>query len=443
MRHPQAHPRPSRVLWSAVLLMVHGLCAAADPSGSAPVPLPGPEAIVEDAEAGDVFALERARTSVTDPALAAIARARIAAARLRAAEATSIARAVASDAATSPDQQSRAWAVLADASFTAGDYADAATAVEGWSAALQQRKAPRKDIDDAQRMGALAFALSSAPPQRMESLAPRTAPVRTDKVGLSRADANVNGHSQEAVLDTGAGLSVVSQSTATRLGLRMLEREATIGSAARDAVPTRIGVAEKFEFAGLALRNVAFLVLDDKQLELPVPGGYRIDAIIGFPVLREFKRIRFDRSGSMTPEPDATPQSPTENLRIVGNSLYVDARFRGIPVAMHLDSGGSRSSLSSRFSHRHPHLVEGLATTDERLAGAGGATTRRSAVMREATLEVAGRTATLPELSIVVEDGGDVEAENFGLLGGDVLNQFDWWALDFEAMTFELGPALR
>lgn len=443
MRYPQAHTRPARALWAAVLLMVHGLCAAAGPVGSSPAAVAAPGAVIEDAEAGDVFALERARTSITDPALAAIARARIAAARLRAEEATSVARAVAKDAAASPDQQSRAWAVLADATFTAGDYANAAEAVEGWRTALQQRKAPQKDIDDAQRMGALAFALSSAPRQRVELLAPRTVAVRTDKVGLSRADATVNGHSQEAVLDTGAGLSVVSQSTATRLGLRMLEREATIGSAARDAVPTRIGVAEKFEFAGLELRNVAFLVLDDQQLELPVPGGYRIDAIIGFPVLREFKRIRFDRSGSMTPEPGATARSTTENLRIVGNSLYVDARFRGIPVAMHLDSGGPRSSLSSRFSERHPYVVEGLATTDERLAGAGGATTRRSAVMRDATLEVAGKTATLPELSIVVEDGGEVEAENFGLLGGDVLNQFAWWALDFEAMTFELGPALH
>lgn len=442
MRYLEVHPLRSRALWAAALLMAHGLCAAADATLPAPMPPTAAEAAIEDAEAGDVFALERTRSSITHPALSAVARARIAAARLRAAEATTVARAVASDDAASPEQQSSAWAVLADASFTAGDYADAATAVEGWQAALQRHDAPRKDIDDAGRMGALAFALSSAPRQQVEALVPRTVPVRTDKVGLSRADATVNGHSQEAVLDTGAGLSVVSRSTAARLGLRMLEREATIGSAARDAVPTRIGVAERFEFAGLELRDVAFLVLEDSQLELPVPGGYRIDAIIGFPVLREFKRIRFDRSGSMTPEPGAKPSLAAENLRIVGNSLYVDARFRGIPVAMHLDSGGPRSSLSSRFSQRHAHVVEGLETTDERLAGAGGATTRRSAVMRDTALQVAGKRAALPELSIVVEDG-DVEAENFGLLGGDVLNQFAWWVLDFEAMTFELGPAVH
>lgn len=441
MRYPDAHPLRSRSFWAAVLLTAHGLCAAGTTTGSATAP-PAAEAAIADAEAGDVFALERTLASISDPALAAIARARIAAARLRPAEATAVARAVASDDAATPGQRSSAWAVLADASFTAGDYADAAAAAEDWQAALQRRGAPQKDIDDAGRMGALALALSSAPRQRVESLVPRTVPVRTDKVGLSRADVTVNGHVQEAVLDTGAGLSVVSRSTATRLGLRMLEREATIGSAARDAVPTRIGVADRFEFAGLELRNVAFLVLDDTQLELPVPGGYRIDAIVGFPVLRELRRIRFDRTGLMTPEPGAKPSLAQENLRVVGNSLYVDARFRGIPVSLHLDSGGPRSSLSSRFSHRHPHLVNGLKTTDERLAGAGGSTTRRSAMMRDAALEVAGKTAALPELSVVVEDG-EVEAENFGLLGGDVLNQFAWWSLDFEAMTFELGPALH
>ncbi|BDU16429.1 pepsin/retropepsin-like aspartic protease family protein [Lysobacter auxotrophicus] len=400
---------------------------------------PAFEQALDDADGGDVFALERHGTTSADARLSAIANARIAAARLRAKDAIALARPVADDEDAPPAHRARAFAVLADAAFTAGDYADAATAADGWLDALNRTRAPQSERDDAQRLGALARALSTAPKQRMHSLVPAPAATRRDKVGLSRADATVNGHVQEAVLDTGAGLSVVSQRTATRLGLRMLDAAATIDSASRDAVPTRIGIAERFAFAGLELRDVAFLVLDDRQLELPVPGGYTIDAIIGFPVLREFRRLRFERSGALVPQAPVHAEATTENLRIVASALYVDAKLRDVPVALHLDTGGPRSSLSSRFAARHPHFADGLPQQDERMAGAGGATTRRVARIADAALDLAGRRAMLPELTIVTKDGEDVQAQNFGLLGGDVLDQFDSWTLDFDAMTFELG----
>ena len=442
MRIGNRHPALRASLIAASLLVAHGGASASDPTPPAALTVPSKQAAIEqaleDADAGDVFALERLEIAGVEPELAAIAKARIAAARLSSHEAIALARPVAQDAKASAAHRSRAWAVLADAAFTAGDYAEAARAAQRWQDVLRERGAPQEDIDDAQRLAALAGAMSAAPRQAVETLAPRTVTTRRDKVGLSRADATVNGRVQDAVLDTGAGLSVVSQSTATKLGLRMLDGAATIGAAAREAVPTRIGIAERFAFAGLELRDVAFLVLDDAQLQLPVPGGYSIDAIIGFPVLREFRRLRFERGGALVPEPGARAAT-TENLRVVSNALYVDAKVRDVPLALHLDSGGPRSFLTTRFAQRHPHFVDGLPRKDERMAGAGGSTTRVSALMPKAHIDVAGARATLAELPVVVEDGADVQAQNFGLMGGDVLDQFEHWTLDFEAMTFEVG----
>jgi len=435
--HPSSLPRLAP--WAFSLLLAHGVVAAGPVTAPPAVSIPAAfEQALDDADAGDVFALERLGTASPDARMTTIAKARIAAARLQAREAIALADPIARDAAAPPAHRALAFAVLADAAFTAGDYAAAASAADGWQQALKQNHAPQKEREDAQRLGALAHALSTAPRQTTQSLEPGIAATRRDKVGLSRADATVNGHVQEAVLDTGAGLSVVSQSTATRLGLRILDAAATIDSASRDAVPTRIGIADTFAFAGLQLRNVAFLVLDDQQLELPVPGGYAIDAIIGFPVLREFRRLRFERGGSMVPEPAQAPTAK-ENLRIVASALYVEAQLRDVPVALHLDTGGPHSFLSSRFTQRHPHFVDGLAQQDERMAGAGGSTTRRVARLSRAVLTLAGRHATLPELTIVTKDGEEVQAQNFGLMGGDVLDQFESWTVDFDAMTFGLG----
>lgn len=397
-----------------------------------------PGVLMKDAIAGDVFALERHAGHV-DAAWQVVASARSAAARLRTDEAIAEARAVIGRGQTPSAIRTQAWSVLADAAFADGRYADAHEATRRWVEALQLEDAPRQAIEDASRMAALAGALSSARAQEVASYVPMAVRSAKDKVGLRRAPVNVNGHVQDAVLDTGAGLSVVSRSTAERLGLRLLAGSATIDSSTRDAVPTRIGVADTVEFAGLSLRNAAFLVMEDSQLEFPVPGGYSIEAIIGFPVLRELGRIRFERDGRVVSEPEAPVAPAPGNLRVVGSAPYVEVTVEGVPTALHLDTGAPASSLSTRFARRHVRLVDGLALHEEKLAGAGGARTRRSARMPSAILSIAGRRATLADLSVVVEDGLDADASNFGVLGGDVLDQFGHWTIDFRSMAFELG----
>ncbi len=434
-------PRPFRgsllgMATIALWLVVAG--APASPPLAAPNDPPHPELLLQDAAAGDVFAMERHAGSV-DGTWRDVARARSAAARLRTDEAIGLATAIIDSGQADPAALAQAWSVLADAAFADRRYADAHVATTRWIEVLQRQDAPRSTLEGAARMAALAGALSSAPPQAVTSYVPTAVRSAKDKVGLRRAAVTVNGRVQDAVLDTGAGLSVVSRTIAERLGLRLLAGSATIDSSTRDGVPTRIGVADSVEFAGLSLRDVAFLVMDDGQLEFPVPGGYSIGAIIGFPVLRELGRIRFERDGRVVPEPQV-PVAPTpDNLRVVGSALYVDVLVEDVATALHLDTGAPASFLTTRFAGRHARLVDGLAHHEEKLAGAGGARTRRSARMPSAILSIAGRRATLADLSVVVDDGPDAEAPNFGVLGDDVLDQFDHWTIDFRSMAFELG----
>ena len=440
----RSRPVTGVVLVVAILCLATGCATRQAPRDSADL-APDPSSVeraIEDASKGDVFALDQMIPRIADPGLAAIARARASASRLHESEVAPILAELLQDPTTSATQQALAWSVMADASFAQGDYTGAAAAAASLSGALEDSGAAQKRIDDARQMESVARVLGASPRQVVAAYAPSPASFGRDKVGLPRARVTINGAEQEAVLDTGANLSVVSRSAAGRLGLRILEGQPTVGSSSREAVATRIGIADELELAGLRLKNVAFLVLDDAHLSFPVPGGYRIDAIVGFPVFREFKRVRFDRSGMFVPEPGlAHPRiGPAGNLRVVGSNLYVEAGINGIPVALHLDSGGTASSLSALFSERHADVVDGLPRQDERLAGAGGATTRVAATLAGARLTLADRSVVVPELSVVISDGADVESDNFGVLGGDVLDRFASWSLDFVNMSFEFGP---
>lgn len=423
-------PAGTRRLAASLVLALALPAGAADPT--API-----HPAFEAASEGD-FSMLRAALPGLPRDWADLARARLAAGQLDEARAIGLAENFLGRRDADSCERAPAHAVIADAAFASARYARAATAAQAHQGLLELCGGSDADLAGVATMVMLAERLSAAPPQRVVRFSPASAPYARDKVGLPRAQVDINGHSQDSVLDTGANLSVVSASTAKRLGLRHLGR-AAVGSSSRASVAVDVAIADRLAFAGLVLENVVFLVLDDAQLEMPVPGGYRIDAIIGFPVFRALKRVRFDHDGILHAEPGAGDAQAPGNLVLAGSDLFVDVRVGGHPAALHLDTGGNASSLSSAFARAHPDVLRGLEQTTERLGGAGGTTERTAAKWRQAPVQVGDRTATLPKLSIVVRDSTDVDGRGLGVLGGDVLGAFEYWTLDLERMQLELG----
>ncbi|QNK01021.1 retropepsin-like aspartic protease family protein [Dyella telluris] len=412
----------------------------ADTTASPPLSRQQAEDALLHAADGEVFALAAALPRMADQGLSLLAQARLAATQLDAAQAHRLVVSYLASGPHSPADRAVAWPIVADASFADGNYPQAADAARHWERALIEQNASADDRASALQMAVIAEQLAAAPRQHVDAYAPKVVTVTRDKVGLPRANAVINGKLQEAVLDTGANLSTVSLSTARRLGLRMLDGSASVGSASRQAVTSRIGIADHFAFAGLSLSHVAFLVLDDEQLKMPVPGGYQIDAILGFPVLRQLQRLEFTADGSLRPSRSDASASADGNLRMAGSDLYVNVMLDDMPVAMQLDSGGARSALSSRFASEHPSLVRGLKTKKEHVAGAGGSHINDSATWADVRVRIGDQQTVLPAISVTLSNAGSGKDTN--LLGGDILQAFDHWTIDFQRMQFEVGKPL-
>ncbi|MGH8085269.1 MAG: aspartyl protease family protein [Lysobacter sp.] len=399
------------------------------------------DALLSAAKAGDLASLEAGLKAIADPALVALAQARLAASRLDTATADRQLERYWADDRRDRAHDGEAWSIAADIAFADGDYAGAAAATRRW-AALLAKADPREEAAGVAQFHGIASLLAAAPRQAIVKRDPRRIATRRDKAGLLRASVTINDGGQDAVLDTGANLSVVSASTADRLGLRILDGAGSVGSGSREQVATRLGIADRFEIAGVTLSNVVFLVLDDAQLEMPLPGGYRIDAIIGFPVLRAIGRMRFGADGSFTPQAASSATGPAlDNLHVVGNDLFVELSVGGMPVALHLDTGAPASLLSTRFVQRHPEVPEGLERRKQRNAGAGGTTTQDTAIWKDVRVDIGNHAVTLPELAIAVSDSMDVETRTFGILGLDVIGAFDAYTVDLDAMSFEVERA--
>lgn len=418
------------------------LLAAPSPAAIAPAQTASAidaAALIDGAATGDTSALEAALASTRDPAQAALLRARIAASRLDEAEADRALDAWFASGDADLRRRAIALGLRADVAANAGDYARARTATEQWLALPVAARRGHEGESMEQGLG-VAKILEAAPRQRRIGGTPGAIPTTRDKGGLVLGNVTVNGIGQAAVFDTGANLSVASASTAKKLGLRMLDGNASVATSSSAGIPTRLAIADRLTIAGVELANVIFLVLDDSQLTFPVPGGYSIDAIIGFPVFRALGRVRFDRDGGFAAGEAAGPVAARDNLRAAGADLYVRARLDGVGAALHLDTGATHSVLLQRFAKANAARLTGLATGQRRLAGAGGAVVTQPTLHWTAVpFDAGGRRLTLPTIDVVTDLAGMNDADRQGVLGQDVLGRFASYTIDFDTMGFALG----
>lgn len=393
------------------------------------------------ADRGDFKPLEAIAGSRYRTAQILLAQARLAAARL---DYQSLAHALQRlGQLTQVELRERAWAsgVDAEAAFAQGDYAHAASAAARWRSELAALAVP-DELSDAEQLAGISKLLAGSPRQRVVARQPEKLKTSRDAAGLRRANTRINGKEISAVIDTGANLSVVSRSAATRLGLQLVEGIGSVATGSRDSIPVSLGFAKDTQFAGITIANVVFIVLEDRLLTAPIP-GYQIDAIIGFPVLRDLGRIRFGRDETITPE--ATVQMAStgaSSLRLSGNDLFIDAEFNGIPTSILLDTGAAKSALSPIFSERYLHLFATLPSRTVRKAGAGGVTEQKVFSWPNVRVSIGVRDTLIPEMSVEADESKDVTAKNFGVLGQDVLGAFDSYTLDFDHMQFEIGQPI-
>ena len=343
-------------------------------------------------------------------------------------------------AGTNPVHARAALNIITSGAFGQDDYAASASA----AARLADRLRAAGDTHGADATGRtrdLAALLASAPAQRVDgAIALSSTPLTRDAVGLPRIRIGVNDGEDEAVVDTGAGLTVLSAETAQRLGVTLLEGDTRVGNGVATTVAVRAGIADRMTIAGTTIRNVPVLIIDDSQLTFPQANNYRITSIVGLPVMRALRRVKLDAT-SFTVEA-AQPFDPArQNLFADSNDLHVPVVVGGRETFLFIDTGANQVILTERFAAAHPDLVETLTTSDLRTASAGGTRTQRSAVWANQELRIGDRAAIVPSISIALQTD-DLSREHAGVLGSSALRLFRSHTFDFQAMRLELDEAV-
>jgi hypothetical protein len=279
----------------------------------------------------------------------------------------------------------------------------------------------------------IAEAFRAAPPIRAHGRA--TVPTIANPLGSKSANVTVNGITLPWFMDTGAEISVVTENTAAKLGVRVLPGSSDVGTSTSNRVTGKLGLIDKATIGGATVENLPVLILPDTMLKLGK--DYTIPAIFGLPAFAALGRIAWLNGGTKLALGSAAPKPKGRTVRV-----YWHEDGLGIPIATTVGTMGAQfDSGADSTDLRKPGLalltkdqIAGAAERDATIGGAGGFVTTKVRVLPRLDYSVGGVPLTALKLNIDDSENGA------GRVGSDMIVQLKLLTIDFATMTLQAVP---
>lgn len=271
----------------------------------------------------------------------------------------------------------------------------------------------------------------------LKDVSPQTAEIH-QKTSIQFVDGGyipmrINDVDMELGLDTGANYSFIMRSLAEKVHMQIIDANFDVHNVAGQIVKADVGVASKMEIGHTVLRNIVFLVFEDKDLYFP-KAKYQIRGCIGFPVIASLREVTFHKMNSLTIHKTLNPFID-QNLCLDDLTPVIAGYYRGHRFAFCLDTGAGKSVLYPPFFKAFKEeIMKKLPLQSERTQGLGGFREIPAYVMKEAAISFAGKKAIFQNLPILTDFTNDSSRYFFGNIGRDLLNQFKTMTLNFESM---------
>lgn len=276
--------------------------------------------------------------------------------------------------------------------------------------------------------------LSGVPSQEVEKVRGLEIQLKKDKAGLLNIPVQVGEQVHDMVFDSGAGLSVLSESYAKELGFEIVS-DSTIpvkSGITGLATPVKLALGERFRVGGIEVSNAVFLVFPDSALSFG-GGFYKINGIIGFPIISHFGTLTFTDQTQLTVNGEKAKSDVEPNMIIDGLKPVIYLAFNGEELPYTFDTGADRTKLSDNFFKRYRPTVEAEGTSLELKAeGTGGGLVLKGYEIPELTFFLSGKPVSLKKV-FVSQDPISTNGEiYFGNIGQDFIRQFRTMTISFE-----------
>jgi len=304
-------------------------------------------------------------------------------------------------------------------------------------------------LDKVERQGAeddyrTVLLFKDAPPQTISFDGKIDLPMQRNPVlGTLETKLQINGVEQSWILDTGANLSTVSASFASKLGLSLSHDVAQTQGISGAENKLRVALLPELKLGGATVRNVVLSVLDDANLNVPSgeTSHYQINAVLGYPVMQALKRITFTKDGHFLAGLDSPAGQNGARLYMDELTPLLECEVENRKVLFSFDTGADTSAFSDRYHRDFPGAFTGLQRKPFVMAGAGGMKKLTAYYLPEVHLGMGEEQTLLRKVPVVPVIGTDMD-RRYGNLGRDLVDPYRSFTIDFEDMRFLLGEKL-
>jgi hypothetical protein len=285
-------------------------------------------------------------------------------------------------------------------------------------------------------------AMTSVPVYRFSGKPAERLHFQFGRPDVPRIATKLNGtQNVEAVIDSGAVLSIISNRLAEQLPVhRFGDIEGTFFGLLGEPIAVRFGLLEKLELGGMVIENIPVAIMPDEKMRFLINKKegihFSIDLLLGSHLLKEF-RLAFDfdrRNVTFTKltEADRRPD-PDQNLFYNGFRPHVRGAVNTKGWFLFIIDTGSEITFlnETRISALPVRGLSGghLAT----LQGLGGAL-KRGAKLEDVQVGVDGWNGTFKTIPMYSSDEREVAV---GIIGQNFLGKFNV-VIDFGRMRVDL-----
>lgn len=299
------------------------------------------------------------------------------------------------------------------------------------------RRLPKLERQSMKDDGKTVHLLRDVPPQTVEMHGSFSIPIYQSELGTIETKLSVKGVTRSWILDTGANYSVLTESSAKQMGLKLSQEAAQTQGASGAENPLHIAVVPEMKVGTAVVRNVVILVLPDKALLVSTPKNkHQIEAILGYPVLSALGQLTF-ASDNLSVEPGGDSSGAVMYMQEL-NPL-VQCRVNGHEMLLFFDTGASSTALTARYYNAFRPEFTNAARKRRGIAGAGGIKYVESYILPAVSVEIGGEKTVLKDVAVDPEPRGSDFDLLYGNLGRDVTAKFKSFTFDFKAMRFRLA----
>ncbi|MBC9796117.1 retropepsin-like aspartic protease [Sinomicrobium weinanense] len=288
-----------------------------------------------------------------------------------------------------------------------------------------------EEEEDHRNTLAIWSALEDQPKQQIEIDNTVNLEITRDKAQLQNLMVTRDTVKQHFVFDTGANLSTITETTAKRFGLVLMDGIVNVDAATGNKIKSRIAIAPELSLDGLTVRNAVFLVFPDEALAFPQI-NYQIHGIIGFPVIEGMKEIQITRNNRFIVPKERTSSSQ-RNLAIDFLTPLIYLKDKTGWGTYALDTGAKNSMLYDiYFAKNKEELNTSYNETEVSFGGVGGIVTKKGMYMTFEP-EINNRTIGLDSI-VVLKEAVKPDNHYLGNIGQDLIRKFEKVTFNFQDM---------